>query len=720
MNFVFNSYPDHPWIAEWTFEPHGCSTAFREKCRDHFFRSQATVGQLVPHVDAPEWALQIPVPQNSRTNLLANGFCAYFERRKVKCGAEVFTPEPGVLWGRFMKIPPPVLAAENMVESNDNVQWIESDTVAALLMLKDDHFCLVTTSHLREEAEHTAASYLQKDFEAYIQQEWHLRSGAINLFEEMTHHDSLTAICVESMLKALRPPEGRIPHRWSQSSVTESPRLDMDELYPLALAWSMIDPRTAEELVLCALKIQSNSGALPIHFSPHKTYSLMEAPKPLIAKTAEIVWRVRKDQEFLKNIMPLLRRYIQWMLHHFDPKRRGTYSWKSQSEPIVPSQYQTDLVTVDLAALLLTEIEALNRLQKQSEQHASQQLYFEQEHTALVNSMSELFWNNAENAFSLAYLRDTPVPLRGFSEIAPLLWTGLTQSQKSAIIEHMRESDSLPGQQSVLSWHQSSLDDNSFPLLQQFLVFQALKSADPQGSVLSDFSRVTLQSFVEWHTISQESNHTLRINPAVAAYILNVQSIHQYRYHAKGAVSRPLFRILRRWRADRTDLMVIAATLIVLYCVHAYYDLKQAPPPLDSLVTGMNSAYAGHNSDETLKNCFAIITYYPEDAARARLLAANVLMLNGEYATAAELYEQVRKEYPDSPSAMISLGLARQLQGQFSSAETNYYEFCYLFDEIFPNVVKEVSDFRYLMEEGFSTPPKWQKIYRYRFMHELE
>jgi hypothetical protein len=68
---------------------------------------------------------------------------------------------------------------------------------------------------------------------------------------------------------------------------------------------------------------------------------------------------------------------------------------------------------------------------------------------------------------------------------------------------------------------------------------------------------------------------------------------------------------------------------------------------------------------------------------------------------------------------MIALGLARQLLGQFEEAEANYYEFCYLFNEIFPEVVDEVNKFRYLMKEGFRTPPKWQEIYRYQFMHEL-
>jgi Flp pilus assembly protein TadD len=133
----------------------------------------------------------------------------------------------------------------------------------------------------------------------------------------------------------------------------------------------------------------------------------------------------------------------------------------------------------------------------------------------------------------------------------------------------------------------------------------------------------------------------------------------------------------------------------------------------------MNSAYAEKDGDLTLQNCTAIIEYYPENAARARLLAANILIIHDQFESAAALLQEVRKEYPDAPGAMIALGLAFQLQGRFEEAEANYYEFCYLFNEIFPEVVDEVNKFRYLMKEGFRTPPKWQEIYRYQFMHEL-
>jgi hypothetical protein len=720
MNFIFRHYPSHPWIAEWTFEPRECNTAYRENCPGHFFCTQPTLGQVAPRVDSPEWIIHIPAPQNSRTTLLANGFCAYHEQRKFRCGAEVLTPEPGVLWGRFLNIPAPQLITNANLVHQEGCDWIETDASNALLKITGDVFCLVSKNRVYAEAARTAETYLEKDFEAALGKELTRRAGAVSLFEEMSHHDSLAAICVESMIKALRPAEGSIPLRWSQSSSQESQGLEINELFPLVIAWSLVDPAIAEELLLCALKIQTNAGALPVHFAPHTLYSTMEAPKPLMVKTAEKVWHVREDPVFLKTILPLLRRHLQWLLHHFDPKRRGSYSWKSPSEAIVPELYQSDLATVDLAVLLLTEIEALNRLEQQSLQQTSAMVSFENERIVLEQAIINQFWNEDNTAFSNALLRDLPTPLHGFPERVPLLWEGLPQIQKDSIIDKIRETESLAGLHGALSWKKSSMEDTAFPLLKQFVLLSALQTADPQSTMLSDFSRLTIQGFVEWQTLSLETNGSLPINPAIAAYIMNVQALHKYRYHAQGRISGFFFKVLRKARADRNDIMIVAATLLVLFCVHTYYEMRNAPPQLATLEMQLSQSYAERNAEETASACNSIIHYYPENAARAKLLKANLLMSSDAYGAAAELYQQVRTEFPDSPSAMVSLGLALQLDGHFSEAEPNYAEFCYLFDEIFPDIVRQVREFSYLMQEGFQTPPKWQEIYRYEIMHELE
>jgi tetratricopeptide (TPR) repeat protein len=720
MNFIFRTYPSHPWLTDWTFEPRGCNSSMRENSPGLFFRAGETVGRISPSIDNPEWVLQVPIPQNSRINILFNGFCAYFSRKKDNRGAEVLVPEPGVLWGRTVGIPGVTLAAGLPIETADGVQWLDCDTTPALLAIQGDTFCLVTKMRLKKDAIRTAEGYLARDFEELIAQELDARDGAKKLFEDMAHHDALAVISAESMMKALRPAEGNIPLPWSQSSTHAVAGLDVNELIPLVHAWRLIDTTIAEQLISCALKLQNNAGAIPVFFSPHTTYSLIEAPKPLLAKAIEAVWQTSQNDGFLTTVLPLARRHLQWLLHHFDPKRKGIHCWKSKEECMAPGLYESDLATVDLTVLLLTEIDALNRLRGQSTRYRSDADYFHQERGQLVHNLGNMFWNEANSAFDKAFLRDNERMLQGFPAFLPLLWDQLEADRKNMILDRVHESGLLPGGLSVLSWRKSAMDDDSFPILQQLLTFHALQTSDPNGTLLFDFSRITLQGFVEWHSLSLEKDHRLSINPAMAAFIMNVQAIRQYRYHAKGGFTGSMFKLMRKLKADRFDLVAVAATVFTLVSVHTMYNLLKTPPPMEMLEAEMNSAYANKDALLTIEWCKKIIQYYPEDASEARLLAGNILLLQNHFKQATSFFRQIRKDYPDSPGPMIAMGLCLQQQGAFEEAEENYYEFCYIFEEIFPTLVGEINAFRQLMQEGFRSPPKWQKIYGYQLMHELE
>ncbi|MDA3834459.1 MAG: hypothetical protein PF495_13825 [Spirochaetales bacterium] len=554
------------------------------------------------------------------------------------------------------------------------------------------------------------------------------RRGAAELAKDLSHHDTLSIICVETMIKALRPPEGRIPLPWSQSVDSNAPQFNINELFPLAQAWSLIDPKTAEDLLLCALKIQNNSGALPTNVSPFSVNLSPEAPKPLMIKTAERVWQARKNLPWLAVTLPLLRRHIQWMLNHFDPKRRKIYSWQNREEPIDSSLYESDLVSVDLAIFLLTEIEALNRLQDQMPIDQRKPHWFEEEKTNLKQSILDQFWNDNTGLFSKSYRRGNMHTLEGFPTITPLLWHELPQIRITTTMDSMRESGRLPGLENVLRWQKAPQDEQAYPVLQHFVVFESLKTADPNCSLLSDFSRLTLQSFTEQHSLSLDSGSAPKLNTATAALIINIQAMHRYRQYGQGRITGPLFKLARKAKADRTDTIIVFATILVLLCVRVFYSEKEAPPDLSALETQLDTAILSNNPEQILSDSNILIKYHPEKAALAHLQNANYMMLSGKYAEAEEHLREVIKQAPDSPSAMVSMGIALHLQGKYTEAQMYYDDFCYFFEDIYPDAVARISMFRDLLQEGLFLntkghilqPPKWREIYQYPFMQEVE
>lgn len=316
-------------------------------------------------------------------------------------------------------------------------------------------------------------------------------------------------------------------------------------------------------------------------------------------------------------------------------------------------------------------------------------------------------------------MRDKILIVQGFPSLAPLLWEQLPAVYRSPILDRIKTADYLPGGLDILSWRKSEVTKNTFPLLQQAIVLQIMQKADPHGTLISDFARITLQQFLEWHTLSIEEKKSLQITPVIAAYVLNVQETHQYRFQAKGKVSGSLFKVFRKVKVDRFDLAVMIVTLFAVVSVHTVYRVLHAAPPFALIEARMNSDYANKKFLKCFDSCMAIIHHYPDQAAEARLRAANILMFQQKFPAATELLKEVRTSRPDSPGPMILLGLAYQLQNNFAEAEENYAEFCYLFESIFPELVNDVTKLRILMQEGFRTPPNWTEIYRYQLLHEL-
>lgn len=720
MNPVFRSYPSHPWLAGWPLEPRGCGIAYRQRHGGLFFHTLDTVGRIAPDTEVPEWSLQIPMPQNSRINLLFNGFCGYFEKRRHRLAAEVLVPEPGVLWGRCTQIPSPVLMSDAVPEQSDDTTWLDCAPSPVLLMIRDDTFCLVTRARIRNEAAAKADAWLAHDFEACLAEELKRRAGAVGLFEQMNRHDALTVISVEQLMRALRPAEGGIPGLWSQSPGTETPRFETNDLFPLALAWRQIDIEVAEQLVRTTLRIQTNSGAIPTVCAPGQPFSVLEAPKPLVARAAEAVWSVRKDPALADELVQPLRRHLQWMLHHFDPKRRGLHCWQNSSEPLTPEIYESDLATADLTVLLLTEVEALHRLQAAATRFSEQPPFFDSERSNLEENLLTQFWDDREGQFSNAVLRGRITKVRGFPAFMPLLWSRLPITRQHRVIDPVKASGNLPGGVSLLSWRKSALDDDSFPLLQQLLVLEALKVADPHGALITGFSRLVVQGFIEWHALSVGEYHTLRMDPLIAGFIINLQETrHGVPQGDGGRVYSTARKAVRRLRADWLDISIVAASILAVVMVHVIYEQLRRPPAFTTLEAQMNGAYANKDAERVLKNGEAIITYYPDQALMARLMTGNILMIQHRYAEAAQRLSEVRAASPDSPGPMIALGLAWQLQGNFEEAEKNYSEFIYLFGDIFPELADILRKNSLLMSEGFRSPPNWAEIYRYQLMHEL-
>ncbi len=664
--------------------------------------------------------LDLQVQPYFKSIMLHDGFYAYNVRRTHKrSGIELVVAENGVLWGRFENIPEPRLIPSPDSKVDCGIYWLETVDDYVLLKIEGTQFCLVSRCTLKEEALEVAHRYLGQDIEVGIKARFERRAGIQTFFNHAVHHDALVVASTELMVKALRPPEGIIPMLWVASPASEKPVMNINEIHPIVLAWSKIDIHIAEKLLRCVFQLQTGSGAIPVSVTPDGTTLTLEAPKPLLAKTAELIWNRRKDKQLLDELIPPLRRYLQWTLRHFDPRQRGLHCWKNRSEPIVPHVYENDLATADLTALLLAETEAFNRLCLSSEAFGEYAEAFNKDIEIMKNNMENIFWNAEEEGYVNALCHDRPMLLHGLSSFFPLLWRDLPHAARNKLLEKMRISGVFPGNISIMVWRKTSLDDLSFPALQNILILWALLTADPHGGLVADFARLTLNGFAEWYTLALADKTWVQINPLAAAYVVIVNGALQDQYRIGSGPLTRMVRHLRKAKIDRFDFSIAAATAALILGVRIFYSALAPPPPYPVLEAEMNIAYANFDVTNVLKSYNAIVQHYSEHADSAKMLVANMAMRGDRPEQALALYEEIRAGYPDSPGPMVAHGLALQLQKRFSEADQIYIEFCFLFDVIFPEVVEQVSSFKSLIQEGFSSPPNWKSIYRYKIMHEI-
>jgi len=720
MNLIFKSSPTHPWFPGWVLEPRNCTTGFHERKHESFFQTLPELGVVTPLRKRPEWKFELFLPSDIRIHLMFNGFCGYHITRKTVALVELFTPEPGVLWGRSLHLQTPQLLTKKAVKKTEGFEWMESEEQSVLFAERDGIFCLISKTHRFEDAVRLAEKYFSENFERYLKEEYRKREKSDQLFEQFTRYDALAMLCSETMMRAIRPPEGNILTSWSRTK-GDVAQLDVNELPVLAMAWIHLDPSIAQELLLGVLRLQNNAGALPVLYAPHQTFSLLEAPKPLLARIAEKIWSVTKDRDFLVEVIPLLRRHILWLLQHFDPQRRKVYSWQNKKEGFDSEQYESECASVDLLALLLSEISALNQLQDQlSIQTGEQILYFKEEREYLESMLQKEFWNKDEGRFNRAYIRDKEMVLDGFSEFFPLLFNEIPELQRTEVLNRLCHSSFLPGANEMLSWRVTSPDQTSFPLLQQLILLDILETNDSKGIAARDFTRLLLHGFMEWHTTILNKNQPIDLDPAMAAFIITLMATHHYRDRRKTVATHFLGKMQEKLNISRFDVAVVGIVIFAFLTSHFIYDHLQEKPPFKILSEEMNSAFFDRNVKKMITNAELIQHYYPEKAAKAQFLLANLALIHGDLKKAESFFLKVRDQVPDSPAPMVFLGITYQKQGKFKEANNVYDEFTFLYDEIFPTIVEQVREYQYMMEEGFKSPPGWRKLYKYKAMNELE
>lgn len=710
MENIFTTYPEVPWKPGWQFS---------SGPDNHLpFLTAGINGSLT--ATNGDWHLQMTQPELiCTTRLFYNGFSIGGRRRPEKNRIDAILTGPGLLCGTVAGLPDPQLISGTAITKEPGCEWLRSGDLTVLFRQRENRFALVYGPCTFQQALSKAEDALDQNFEELMQAEAEKRKNVSRLFSINSRHNPPVALAFETLTARLRDRNGAIRGIWSVADGFEKETFSLNELYPLVRAWCLINPAIALDLAQTALSLQQSNGGFPTWINADGIASTV-APWPLIAQSFELALRSAPEPAVLKKHLPALRKYVQWALRRFDPRRDRIPFWQSEQEVFVPGSYERDKATPELTVFLIAELDSVLRLCEASEHSESAMTSLVEEREHLIRTLDTTFWNPGKKAFSNVWENGHYRHEVTFGSFVPLFWSGLDSEKKSALIESFEAARGLPGQRSV-SWEQDETDDTTArPAIHQFMAFEIVRSSGNRN-LLMQFVHRTREKFAVWFehesltAVRSQSAETpaYALGPVTAALALSVQAEFEREAAQIHTVAQLLLRWAERLKIRRTDLSILLVFALLSLLAHLIYAIPHSWNAEERTGEALLNYREGRHA-EALRIC----RRYPEYAI-SRLIQANMLMLAEQPDKAEELYRQTLLQEPESPSALFGLALALQMNGKFDEAEKRYVDFIDIYELRYPVASQLADEFRMLSQEEFKKPPRWRRIFELPMMNDL-
>ncbi len=488
----------------------------------------------------------------------------------------------------------------------------------------------------------------------------------------------------------LRPPEGVFSHRWSASDL-DARAMDVNEIVPLAAAWSATDPAVARDLLRSAFAAQADDGSLPRAFTVDGKALVEWAPWPTLGQAVLAIEQREANGVFRAEMFPRLLRYLEWALAYFDPKDRGTPHWRCAEESLAPETWDEGLYFADLTALLLAETDAVLRLGGDLEDIAT----IRRRAARLEEGLASFFWDAETRTFRCRYADGHFVARLTWSAILPLVWRSLPEGRAAAAAERLMPGGPLESSGGLALWERWPEDPGPppVPAAHQALLVVGLELAGRGGLAREIRRRLAAACAAAWASgggcpadLSAPGGP-----PSVAGAALTVL-VHE----PLPSESQPPTAGRRRlaWLEERR-LRVYGALatllLLVILGVAVWWQQRRPPPgpSIEALVGLAQNHYRRGEFEQTAHMCRELVEAWGEATAPSvRFLYGNALFRSGLYEEAAEQYRRAAADPEIEPIARFNLAQTAVRLGQREQAIKELDELAEDFREYFPELAE--------------------------------
>ena len=708
-----SDFPKYKWVKDWDIKPH-----MPKLNHPHLHPIKAKLdnfGKILIH-DIEQIYLQFGLQFSYEVIHLCD--CLIICSQNKKSSIELIILDSGILYGQIEGIDHPSLIGKQVYKINENLSKINIQNKQINYHISNNHFCCFITDLNYKNTNEIIENVYKEDFNLLLENRFHYRKNKIPYLNQSESHNTLLLLCLEKMLSSLRSPVNEIPGLWAISDDNDESILDINTLIIQIFAWISIDADIAMQLLNTLLKLQTSSGSIPCQINIDSEILSTNAPTPVLCMLTEHLY-TKKTAILNESILIRLIRYLRWCNSYYDPVHKEIHLWRSKQEIINPSIDDTDLITSDLTSLLLNEIKCLENLIKLNDKNDKLPDDLVKMKKNLENNLNGLFWNEDNQDYSNAYLRDKKVIIENYNSLLPMLCGGYQQSSRTNFLERLKHGELIDKSNNLSTWREINLQDKNLPILQKILFIKSIRKFDPAGTIIYDYVRLAMNGFIDWFNCLNEINNTFKINQKNAAHVIDINQEYRRNYQISNKRIDNIIRKLKLARIDRIDFAIVGTTILLIAGIKFTYSLNKEPPPYSTIETEMISSLGHGDIKHLYKSANLIIKNYPEHDSLAHLYLANSYLKGGNLDSALYHINCVREKYPDSPGPMFINAITLHLLKKNTEADKIYYEFIYLFDLIFPEIVKKASLYKFLIKENLELPDNWIDIYDSKFTYEI-
>ena len=708
-----NDFPKYKWVKDWYIKPH-----MPKLDHPYLYPINAKLdnfGKILIN-DTEQVYLQFGLQFTYEIVHLCD--CLIISSQNKESSIKVIILDSGILYGQIEGNEHPSLIGKKVCEINENLSVIRIQKKQINYHKRNNQFCCFITDLNYNNTNQIIENVYKEDFNLLLENRFHYRKNKIPYLNQSESHNALLLLCLEKMLSSLRSSVDEIPGLWAISDDNDESILDTNTLTIQIFAWISIDQDIAMQLLSTLLKLQTSSGSIPCQINIDGEILSTYAPTPILCMLAEHLY-TKKISIINESIIIKLIRYLRWCNSYYDPVHKEIHLWRSKQEIINPNIDDVDLITSDLTSLLLNEIICLENLIKLNDENNKLPDDLIKMKNNLENNLNGLFWNEDNQDYSNAYLRDKKVIIKNYNSLLPMLCGGYQQSSRTNFLERLKHGELIDKSNNLSTWREINLEDQNLPILQKILFVKSIRKFDPAGTILYDYIRLAMNGFIDWFNSLSEINNTFKINQKNAAHVIDINQEYRRNYQISNQRVDNIIRKLKLARIDRIDFAIVGITILLIIGIRFTYSLNKEPPPYSTIETEMISSLGYGDVKHLYKSANLIIKNYPKQDSLAHLYLANSYLKAKDLDKALYHINCVREKHPDSPGPMFVNAITLHLLKKNTEANKIYYEFIYLFDFIFPEIVKKASFYKFLIKENLELPDNWIDIYDSKFTYEI-